>query len=133
MGRFLTIFSVCFVGIILLRATELTNAPSGKHRKDDAAASNLFNGPILRFTIELPASSLDSLRGEPRKPVPASVTIGTQRFDKITLHVKGAAGSTRSIDENPALTLNFDKLVMVESLVASIKFTSITPFRIPRY
>ena len=111
MGRFLTTFSVCFVGIVLLRAAELTNAPSGKHRKDDAAASNLFNGPILRFTIELPASSLDSLRGEPRKPVPASVTIGTQRFDKITLHVKGAAGSTRSIDENPALTLNFDKLV----------------------
>jgi hypothetical protein len=52
---------------------------------------------------------MDSLRGDPRKPVPATVVVGTNRYEKVTVHVKGAAGSTRPIDDNPALTLNFDK------------------------
>jgi hypothetical protein len=89
-----------------------TNAPApSKYEADDRAADALFSGPILRFRVDLPRDSLDSLRNDPRKAVPAAVTIGTQRFEQVTVHVKGAAGSTRSIDDNPALTLNFDKLV----------------------
>jgi spore coat protein CotH len=93
-------------------AASSTNAPARvRQEAEDRAAAALFAGPILRFQIELPTESLDSLRNEPRKAVPANVTIGTQRFERVTIHVKGAAGSTRSIDDNPALTLNFDKLV----------------------
>lgn len=105
---FLLLAGAC-LGVILTRA----QAPSASKRSaaDDAAAEEVFSGPIERFRIELPPDSLQALRNEPRKPAPCTVTIGTQRFEKVTIHVKGAAGSTRSIDDNPAVTLNFDKLV----------------------
>lgn len=99
------------IGLLAFRLSGETPKASSKHAEEDRQAAGLFAGPILSFHVQLPPPSLDSLRNEPRKAVPASVTIGTQRFDNVTVHVKGAAGSTRSIDDNPALTLNFDKLV----------------------
>ena len=78
---------------------------------DDAAAAAVFTGPIQRFTVAFEPAELQKLRDNPRSPVSCSVTVGTQRFEKVLVHVKGSAGSTRSVDDNPALTLNFDKLV----------------------
>lgn len=76
----------------------------------DAAAEAFFRGPILRFEVQVGAAEWESLRNEPRKPVPATVVVGPHRFEKVSIHVKGAAGSTRPVDENPALTLNFNRL-----------------------
>jgi hypothetical protein len=78
---------------------------------DDAAAEALFSGPPQRFVITFAPAEIQKLRDNPRSPVPATVTVGTQRFEKVLVHVKGSAGSTRGVDDNPALTLNFDKLV----------------------
>lgn len=78
---------------------------------DDAAAEALFTGPIRRFTISFEPAELQKLRDNPRSPVACNVTVGDQRFEKVLVHVKGSAGSTRGVDDNPALTLNFDKLV----------------------
>lgn len=83
-----------------------------KYDADDRAAAELFSGPIHRFVIQLAATNLQALRNEPRQSVPATVIVdGTNRFENVAIHVKGSAGSTRSIDDNPAMTLNFDKLI----------------------
>ena len=82
-----------------------------RQQADDAAAEALFVGPIQRFVITFAPAEIQKLRDNPRSPVQSTVTVGTNRFEKVLVHVKGSAGSTRGVDDNPALTLNFDKLV----------------------
>lgn len=84
-------------------------APAAREQILDRAASNFFAGPIQHFEVRIATNFMESLRREPRKAVPATVSVGTNVFDSVSVHVKGAAGSTRSIDDNPALTLNFSK------------------------
>src|SRR2546426_464197 len=45
-----------------------------------------------------------------RVPVPATVREGTLVYTNVAVHLKGAAGSFRPVDDKPGLTLNFDKL-----------------------
>ena len=96
------------------QATTQPPKPGSKRARqqaDDAAAEVLFSGPIQRFVITFAPTEIQKLRDNPRSPVQATVTVGTNRFEKVLVHVKGSAGSTRGVDDNPALTLNFDKLV----------------------
>lgn len=74
-----------------------------------AAADQFFAGPVQTFDLTLDDRALNALRRDPREPVPATLTVGTQRYEKVAVRIKGAAGSTRPIDDRPALTLNFDK------------------------
>jgi hypothetical protein len=69
----------------------------------------LFSGPIQTFELVIAADQFESLRREPRKSVPAIVRSGTNEWTSVGVRVKGAAGSTRPIDDAPALTLNVDK------------------------
>ncbi|MFM7553712.1 MAG: CotH kinase family protein, partial [Verrucomicrobiota bacterium] len=91
--------------------TPRPGSKKARQAADDAAAESLFTGPIQRFAITFVPAELNKLRDNPRSPVSCTVQVGTQRFEKVLVHVKGSAGSTRSVDDNPALTLNFDKLV----------------------
>lgn len=75
----------------------------------DAEAAGFFAGPIPRFEVTLDRTAMRNLRERPRESQPATVRVGTNVFEKVAVHVKGSAGSTRSIDDNPALSLNFDK------------------------
>ncbi len=75
----------------------------------DQEAAEFFAGPIRRFEVTLGRKELQSLRESPRDSQPATVKVGTNVFTSVAVHVKGSAGSTRDIDDNPALTLNFDK------------------------
>lgn len=96
------------------QATAQPPKPGSKRARqaaDDAAAEALFSGPLQRFVITFAPAEIQKLRDNPRTPVQATVTVGTNRFEKVLVHVKGSAGSTRSVDDNPALTLNFDKLI----------------------
>lgn len=96
------------------QATAQPPKPGSKRARqaaDDAAAEALFTGPIQRFVITFAPAEIQKLRDNSRTPVQATVTVGTNRFEKVLVHVKGSAGSTRSVDDNPALTLNFDKLI----------------------
>jgi len=68
------------------------------------------NAPVLRFRIEIPPTGLESLRRDARKAVPATVREGDLVFTNVAVHLKGAAGSFRQVDDNPALTLSFGKL-----------------------
>jgi spore coat protein H len=98
-------------GASLEAKTPKPGSRKARQAADDAAAAAVFTGPIQRFTITFVPAELNKLRDNPRSPVSCSVSVGTQRFEKVLIHVKGSAGSTRSVDDNPALTLNFDKLV----------------------
>ena len=75
----------------------------------DREAEQFFAGPIPTFEVRIASNFVASLRQDPRKAVPATVLVGTNVFDSVAVHVKGAAGSTRSVDDNPALTLSFGK------------------------
>ncbi len=72
----------------------------------------LFSGgKVLQISIELTNESLESLRRDGRKYVSATLKEGVKIYGKVAVHLRGAAGSTRSIDDKPGLTLNMDKFV----------------------
>jgi spore coat protein H len=97
-------------------------AAAGWNRADDppkkVAANDktaeLFDkpaGPVPVFKITVDKENLAQLRKDPRKAVHASMTVGEEKFEKIGLHLKGAAGSFRDWNDKPALTLNSNKFV----------------------
>ncbi len=71
------------------------------------------SGLVSDLYLELGPKELDSLRREPRKYVKATLKEKTKDkevvYKNVGVHVKGAAGSTRGIDDKPGLTLNMDK------------------------
>ncbi len=109
--RFLLAFLLLLGGILpptplhaADKSSESASTPGKPHPSD-----HLFSGPILRFELETDRAGMDSLRREPRQSVPATLRIGSNSWESVGIRVKGAAGSTRSIDDLPALTLNIDK------------------------
>jgi len=92
-----------------------TDRPPAK----DEAAAVFHDDPVYRIEIELGEPEMATLReyhwpgpgGNPddRPSVSATVREGTNVYQKVALHLKGSAGSFRSIDSKPGLTLNFSK------------------------
>lgn len=67
-------------------------------------------GKVVHLSIDLSKEALESLRRDPRKYVKATIKEGDKVVYKdVGIHVKGAAGSTRGIDDKPGLTINMDK------------------------
>ena len=82
-------------------------------------SDDLFTNTLVRhLSIEIAEPDMDKLRmtvarhrSQTERPlVPATVREGQLAWTNVSLHLKGAAGSFRSVDDKPALTLNFDKL-----------------------
>jgi spore coat protein CotH len=67
------------------------------------------DGKVVHLKIELGKAELESLRREPRKYVKCTLKEGDASYPDVGIHVKGAAGSWRPIDDKPGLTLNMDK------------------------
>lgn len=90
-------------------------AEKTKLRENFEADTAIFatNSPVLRVRLDFDKQALDSLRREPRKFVRGRFTEFTGGVTNVYLdvavHLKGAAGSMRGVDDNPALTINFDK------------------------
>ena len=102
----------CLTLLALLLSTGCSKPAATPVTKDqiaDREAAQFFAGPVQTFEVRIADSFIESLRKEGRKSVPATVLVGTNVFESVSVHVKGAAGSTRSIDDNPALTLSFGK------------------------
>src|SRR4051812_26136390 len=68
------------------------------------------NAPILRIHVDIPKDSWRSLERDARKPVSATVREGDTIYTNVMVHVKGAAGSFRDINNGPSLTLSFGRL-----------------------
>lgn len=61
--------------------------------------------PCLRLTLT--AEHVAALRREARQYVPARVQDGERVFESVGVHLKGSKGSFRSLEDKPALTLDF--------------------------
>ena len=86
-----------------------TNEPN----KSDLADAFFARGPLPHLRIEIAPPDLDKLRQNPRGYVPAVVREEGREgkpdtvYEKVGVHLKGGAGSFRSVDDRPGLTLNF--------------------------
>ena len=83
---------------------------------------SLFEGDrVFEIDLQIPESGIANLRtyhwrrwrgtNLPRPKALATVTESGVVYTNVSVHLKGSAGSFRSVDENPAMTLNFDKHV----------------------
>lgn len=92
------------------------------------------SGKVLQLEIELGKNELESLRREPRKYVKATVKEGGKVVGRdIGIHLKGAAGSYRGIDDKPCLTLNMDKFVDDQRYLGMDKFHLANSVQDPSY
>lgn len=64
---------------------------------------------VLHVEIDLDKKELDALRRKPREYARATLKEGDQVHPGVGIHVKGAAGSFRGIDDKPGLTINMNK------------------------
>jgi hypothetical protein len=82
-----------------------------KPRQEEAAAFFAStSAPLLR--IRVAQTNLLQLRRNARAYVRATVTEGNRTYTDVGVHLKGAAGSFRPVDDSkPAFTLNFDKFI----------------------
>ena len=95
------------LALLVLLFTGL-RCPAADRASREAEADAFFSGPILRWKLRLSDAAMDSLRADPREYVPAELTVGGRTYPGVGVHLKGSAGSKRSVDDRPALTLNFD-------------------------
>jgi hypothetical protein len=79
--------------------------------KTDPSDAFFASGYIPHIQIEITKTNLDALRRNDRAYVRATVREGTNVWEEVGVHNKGAAGSRRDIGDQPALTLNFDKFI----------------------
>jgi hypothetical protein len=86
-----------------------TSAAGVKRPTPDTSDTFFTNGVIPHFKIEITGTNYDNLQRDPRRSVRARVTDGKTVYENVAVHLKGAAGSFRPLEDKPALTLNFDK------------------------
>lgn len=85
-------------------------APAKPAPKKDASVAFFREGVVPRLKIQIAEPELQRLRQQNREYVRCTVTENDQTvYEHVGIHLKGAAGSFRGIDDRPALTLNFDK------------------------
>ncbi len=87
------------------------SAPTAPLRKSDASDDFFNSGFIPHIRIEIAKANFEALRRAERDYVRCTVREGSNVWEEVGIHKKGAAGSNRGLNENPALTLNFDKFV----------------------
>ncbi len=105
----------CLIGATSLFAQAPAKQPSSgsKTPKEDKSKKLFEQFIVPTFRIEVSEPEMQKLRNEPRKYVRSTIKIttpdGDKSFVEVGIHLKGAAGSFRGVDDRPAMTLNFDK------------------------
>lgn len=103
------------VGADAKKTAPATNAPAAlkppaKRPKGLKPGEDLFRrDEVLRIRLEISKADMEQLRHEQRKYVRANLIEGNTIYRDIGVHLKGAAGSFRGVDDRPALTVSFDK------------------------
>ncbi len=86
-------------------------AKEAKHKK---AADEFFAGEIPRLKIEISTEQRERLAKDERHYAEATVTettaAGPMLYQKVSVKLKGSAGSFQHMDGKPGLTLNFEKI-----------------------
>lgn len=110
-GMVWAVFCLLFCGDSDLGAARLASQTNG-----------VFEGDrVFEIDISIPQSGIANLRtyhwkrwkrsGLPRPKAVATVKASGVVYTNVSVHLKGSAGSFRSVDDTPAMTLNFDKHV----------------------
>jgi len=74
--------------------------------------SEIFDQPtVLDFHVELSETNNHDLETHPREYTRATVVVNGVVFRDVGVKLKGRAGSFRSVDDRPAMTLHFSKWV----------------------
>jgi len=92
-------------------ACALQHQAAAKQRENkEASAAFYSNAVVYSLRIEITPEDMAKLRKDPRKFISATVKEGETRYTDVGLHLKGAAGSFRGIDDpRPGFTLSFSK------------------------
>lgn len=105
---------VPFVAVVFAQESKDNKValPKPLSKAAKTSAEYFKSAKVVHLEIELGPKELDSLRREPRKYVKCTLKEdGTVIGKDVGIHLKGAAGSFRGIDDKPGLTLNMDKFV----------------------
>jgi hypothetical protein len=97
------------IAAVLLAGSALGFAASGTASAAWPGADLFTDGAIRQLRIELTPEAATRLRRHPREYVPATVTESTNTWRQVGLHLKGATGSFRPLEDKPSLTLDFSR------------------------
>ena len=95
------------------------SAAAAESKKAKAEEDLFTKDQVLKLQIKISEEGMAKLRqyewSREAKPtdrihVPATVREGAAVYTNVAIHVKGAAGSFRPLDDKPGFTLNFDKM-----------------------
>ncbi len=79
-------------------------------RPEALEADAFFKTPrVVELSLEIAPGDYEALKREPRKYVRATLKQGERTWKNVAVHLKGAAGSFRGIDDKPGLSINMDK------------------------
>ncbi len=118
---------------------------SGGNDKKKAPMEDIFSQPqVFRLKIEVSKEGMTKLRKQnwgfrdmqsqkERPVVQATVYEGDKIYTNVALHLKGAAGSFRPVDDQPAFTLNFDKFAKGQSFHGRDKISLNNSVQDPSY
>jgi len=84
--------------------------PGKERRGDPSDALFATNASIRTFNIQVGGGELDALKKDNRAYTRARLTIGTNVFTDVGVHLKGN-GSFRGLDDRPSLVVKFDRYV----------------------
>ncbi len=89
----------------------------------DDSETYFDRGEILRLRVELPSGEVERIMQDGRPYVHGTVVENDRTvYRDVAIKLKGAAGSTRSWDDRPALTINVDKFKKGQSFHGMDKF-----------
>jgi spore coat protein H len=95
-------------GLFLLAPCAL-EAAEVRAGQDWPGADLFAGGPIRQLHIEIPPTRIASLREDPRKFVRAAIREEGTSYADVAVHLKGAVGSFREVEDRPSLTLDFNR------------------------
>ena len=121
----------CLLALVTLSA--LLPGPAGAQKPAEDSDKFFASGKVLHLSIELGPKELQSLRTAPRTYVRATLKDGEKTYNDVGVHLKGAAGSFRGIDDKPNLTLNMDKFVKKQTYRGMDKFHLANSLQDPSY
>jgi spore coat protein H len=81
--------------------------PRDKPRERAEGVSLFTNSGLLHLKIQIPETNVAALRREPRKFAAGTLQEGDTVYQNLAIHLKGATGSFRPIDDKPGFTISF--------------------------
>ncbi len=103
-------FALVFLLALLIAHTAFPANKPAKEKKDPSNALFATNAPILTFAIQVSSNELAALKKADRSYVRGTITVGTNVFHDVGVHLKGN-GSFRPLAEKPSFVTKFDRYV----------------------